>query len=81
LLFEDVDIIFPDEDEFYGLLSKLIPNSKVPIILTASDEDKIYNNLIKPYFEKVVDDGFIVHDPEVFIPHEVMPIQFECQHI
>jgi len=37
LFFEDVDVIFEDESDFYSQLSRLISITKVPIILTASN--------------------------------------------
>jgi hypothetical protein len=53
LFFEDVDIMFDDEKEFlYPQLTKLIKETKVPIILSASSIDLLQNNLIDPYFFK-----------------------------
>ena len=46
LLFEDADIVFRDEPDFYSNLIKLFNMTKVPIIITASDKDMISSNLI-----------------------------------
>ena len=76
ILFEDADIVFPDEDDFYLQLSKLVPNSKVPIIITASDEKTIVSKLVDPYFNKMHDDGFVVEQAANYIEHELLPISF-----
>ena len=46
LLFEDIDLVFNDEGEFYGQLSKLITVTKVPVILTASNSSYVCSNLL-----------------------------------
>ena len=46
LFFEDVDVIFEDESDFYSQLSRLISITKVPIILTASNYSFITKNLL-----------------------------------
>lgn len=46
LFFEDVDVIFEDESDFYSQLTKLIGMTKVPIILTATSQLFISKNLL-----------------------------------
>ena len=75
ILFEDADITFPDEEEFYFQLKKLIPSSKVPIILTSDNKGAIEDKLINQYFKtKEEDDGFVRTESEIIVDHEVMHI-------
>lgn len=46
LLFEDVDVIFEDESDFYSQLTRLISMTKVPIIITATNQRFITENLL-----------------------------------
>lgn len=46
LFFEDVDVIFEDEADFYSQLIKLIGMTKVPIILTATSQYFVSKNLL-----------------------------------
>ena len=46
MLFEDIDIVFYDESDFYSQLNKLLNLTKVPVILTAKDIQLIKDNLI-----------------------------------
>lgn len=45
-MFEDIDIVFNDEPDFYTQLSKLIQVTKVPVILTASNSTYVCANLL-----------------------------------
>eukprot|EP00347_Sterkiella_histriomuscorum_P016919 403351346 len=47
LLFEDMDIVFQDESEFYPQLIKLMQITKVPIILTASNMEKVNESFLQ----------------------------------
>lgn len=44
-MFEDIDQVFHDEGEFHNQLIKLIGVTKVPIILTMEDDQKIKSML------------------------------------
>ena len=46
LLFEDIDLVFNDEADFYSQLGKLIQVTKVPVILTASNSTYICTHLL-----------------------------------
>lgn len=46
MLFEDIDIVFNDEGEFYGQLSKLLLLTKIPVIMTATNASFISSNLL-----------------------------------
>jgi len=46
LLFEDVDIVFSDESDFYSQLSKLLLVTKVPVLMTASNFQYISKHLL-----------------------------------
>lgn len=46
LLFEDIDLVFNDEADFYSQLGKLIQVTKVPVILTASNSTYICAHLL-----------------------------------
>ena len=50
-MFEDIDIVFFDEGDFYMQLSKLMAVTKVPIILTASNSTYVCENLL-PLLQK-----------------------------
>ena len=47
LLFEDIDVVYYDEQEFHSQLLKLMAVTKIPIILTMSAE----NPSVKEYFK------------------------------
>lgn len=47
LLFEDIDVVFNDENDFYSQLIKLLQVTKVPIIMTASNFEIVKRNLIE----------------------------------
>jgi hypothetical protein len=50
----------------------------VPIILTANSRDKVKTKLIKPYFEKKVEEeDFVVHFADILVGHQVIELGFE----
>lgn len=55
LLFEDVDQVFFDEGDFHNQLNKLIPVTKVPLILTMSDSRNVKESLINAIRESGVE--------------------------
>lgn len=46
LFIEDVDNFFADEEDFHVQLTKLIMQSRVPIIISASSRDKVNEVLV-----------------------------------
>ena len=46
LLFEDIDIVFSDEGEFFGQLTKLMQVTKIPVMLTASNSTFVSTHLL-----------------------------------
>lgn len=51
IFFEDVDLLFRDEEEsFYGQLTRLIQQSKVPIIVSATSRESI-STFIEDFLE------------------------------
>ena len=53
LLLEDVDQVFADEPDFYAQLTKLLQVTKVPIILTASNQSYLSTHLL-PLLRKTI---------------------------
>jgi hypothetical protein len=65
LLFEDADIVFSDEEDFYPSLIKLFNMTKVPIIITASNKHIINQHLVTMMKENEVEYGEIDYEYEV----------------